>query len=56
MIRFTCGLLVRSLCARPRVQSAPGFPCALFFWRGWSWRKPRAQRAARTRTCIRGLF
>ena len=30
MIRFTCGLLVRSLCARPRVQSAPGFPCALF--------------------------
>ena len=30
MIRFTCGLLVRSLCARPRVPSAPGFPCALF--------------------------
>jgi hypothetical protein len=29
MIRFTCGLLVRLLYARPRVPSAPGFPCAL---------------------------
>jgi hypothetical protein len=34
MIRFTCGLLVRFLCARPRVQSAPGFPCALVFDKG----------------------
>ncbi|MEH2516752.1 hypothetical protein V1279_002325 [Bradyrhizobium sp. AZCC 1610] len=44
-----------SLCTlhtRPRVQQAPGIPCSLCL-RERNFSKARAQRAARTRTCIR---
>ena len=40
-----------TLCARPRVQSAPGFPCALLFEEGETDGIARAYRAARTRSC-----
>ena len=39
-----------SLHTRPRVQRAPGFPCALFYRGGETNRKARAVHAARTRT------
>src|ERR1700731_2952871 len=44
-VRFFCAFLH----TRPRVQRAPGFPCALLFSsEGGNRRKPRARRAART--------
>src|SRR5436190_23249054 len=38
--------------ARPRVQQAPGLPCALYFEEGKRNCKPRAISAARTRNYI----
>jgi hypothetical protein len=36
LLRFTCGPTPVLFVARgPRVQSAPGFPCALYVMRGW---------------------
>ena len=47
---------VRVLCAqlhaRPRVRRAPGLPCALYFFRGQRNAKPRADRAARSRSHV----
>ena len=37
---------------RPRVQSAPGFPCALAFQEGETSDKPRVSHAARTRSHV----
>jgi hypothetical protein len=37
---------------RPRVQRAPGFPCALLFSGGSDRHKARAHRAARMRKCV----
>src|SRR5258708_26064586 len=49
-------MLVCVFCAclhtRPRVQRAPGLPCALFVSEGGSFGKPRAYRAARMRSHI----
>ena len=48
--------LLCTLHTRPRVQRAPGLPCALFQFRGRKSGKPRAIRAARMRTHIFSLF
>jgi hypothetical protein len=37
---------------RPRVQRAPGLPCALFFWGANEFSKTRAHRVARARSHI----
>ena len=44
---------IYSLRTRPRVQRAPGFPCALDFERGRNEMKPRANHVARMRMCAR---
>jgi hypothetical protein len=55
--RFTCMLVCAFLCAsmhtRPRVQRAPGLPCALFVLGAEFDCKPRAQCVARMRGCVR---
>src|SRR6266436_8547578 len=53
---LVCAFLCATLHTRPRVQRAPGLPCALFSSGGSAIRKPRAHSAARTRMCIRELF
>src|SRR6202043_3544062 len=50
----SCAFFCAFLHTRPRVQRAPGFPCALLF-RGRR-RNARAHRPARTRTQILSLF
>ena len=45
-------LCLRTLHTRPRVQRAPGLPCALCSQGGASRCKPRAQRVARSQNCI----
>ena len=53
---LTCMLVCAFLCAlwhtRPRVQRAPGIPCALCSQEGQRIWKTRAKRAARTRTHV----
>jgi hypothetical protein len=49
-------VLMRKLHTRPRVQRAPGFPCALAFREGRKLRKARALDAARTRPHTLTLF
>jgi hypothetical protein len=48
----SCAHLLVHLHTRPRVQRAPGFPCALLIQGGQGSCKPRAIGAARTRTHI----
>jgi hypothetical protein len=47
----SCAHFLCILHTRPRVQRAPGFPCALYSARARKIHKPRAQRVARTRRC-----
>ena len=51
----SCALFCAFLHTRPRVQRAPAIPCSLFFFGGSTSCKPRANRAARRRTCVCGL-
>src|ERR1700736_6035267 len=52
---LVCVFLLCSLHTRPRVQRAPGLPCALCFRGGRNSSKPRAQRVARMRRCVSSL-
>ena len=53
----SCARSLRKLHTRPRVQRAPGFPCALcFFVEGGSYAKLGRISAARTRTHTLSLF
>src|SRR5258708_30626673 len=52
----SCAFVCAFLHTRPRVQRAPGFPCALLLLERVERRKARAHRAARMRTYILSLF
>src|SRR5216683_3056577 len=49
---LVCAFSCATLHTRPRVQRAPGFPCALFDSRGTTIATARARRAARRRTHV----
>src|SRR5260370_24983632 len=49
---LVCAFLCATLHTRPRVQRAPGFPCALFFREGQCSGKPRTHGVARIRTYV----
>src|ERR1700677_4429652 len=51
----SCAFLCTFLHARPRVQRAPGLPCALCFRGGNFWHSPGELRRGNAKVCLRFL-